>query len=155
VRDFQSQLLQEEWNKFGTSILIRRNERLQRLQAAATENQQKRHVEAAARQQRMATIDAAMDEMQAKIADQTVAIDYDASQLLYKFRGWTDNVNVDADKESKPLPCLGQRAHWIDCQRKYAADSRPCNFYVAALEECVQRTIGKSAQLAAAANAEK
>lgn len=133
------------------SVLSRRNERLQRLHAAVTENQQKRHVEAAARQQRMTSIDTAIDQMQAEIADQTISIDYDASQLLKKFGYMTAKANDDVEKESKPLPCLGQRAHWIDCQRKYAADSRPCNFYVAALEECVTRTIGNSALAAAGA----
>jgi hypothetical protein len=145
VRDFQSKLLQDEWNKFGTTIVHRRNERLQRLQAAVNENQQKRSAYTAMQQPRLAALDAQMDQLSATIADQTTAMDYDASQLVQKYRKWIDfknNNEMDAiEKDSKPLPCLGQRAHWIDCQKKYAADSRPCNFYVTALEECVTRTI--------------
>jgi hypothetical protein len=141
IRDFQSKVLQEEWNKFGNSVLIRRNERLQRLQERGAELQHQRHIAAVARQHRMASIETAIDQMQANIADQIVAIDYDATKLMKKFGHWMTIEVDDPDRDSKPLPCLGQRAHWIDCQKKYAADSRPCNFYVAALEECVQRTI--------------
>jgi exonuclease VII large subunit len=156
VRDFQSKVLQEEWNKFGISVLHRRNERLQMVQEKMAENQQRRSVQAAERQLRMQSMDAALDGMRAKFADQATALSYDAEQLLQKFGAQQQQTTTTtaktggattADKDSKPLPCLGQRAHWMDCQKKYAADSRPCNPYVQALEECVQRTIrhGKAA----------
>ena len=145
VRDFQSQILQEEWNKFGMSVVRRRNERLQRLEAAAQAQQQQRQAHAAARQMRMAQVESSIDAMQAKFTDQSVALDYDADRLLKKYGFWTEQTYDDVEKESKPLPCLGPRAHWIDCQKKYGSDNRPCNFYVQALEECVRQTIGKSA----------
>jgi hypothetical protein len=120
---------------------MRRNERLQQLQNATAEYQQQRHLSSISRQQRMESLDTAIDEMQAKIADQLVASEYDADKLIQKFGHWINAEVDDPDRDSKPLPCLGQRAHWIDCQKKYAIDSRPCNFYVTALEECVQRTM--------------
>lgn len=133
-------MLQEEWNKFGTSLIIQRNERLQRLEERFAELQHQRHLASAARQSRLASLDTALDQMQATFADQAVALEYDANKLMKQYSHWL-NVEVEAERDSKPLPCLGPRAHWIDCQTKYAADSRPCNFYVTALEECVQRTI--------------
>jgi hypothetical protein len=140
IRNFQSKVLQEEWNKFGTSLLIRRNERLQRLQERFAELQHQRHLASVARQQRMVSLDTALDQMQATFADQAVALEYDTTKLIKQYSHWLD-IKVEEERDSKPLPCLGQRAHWIDCQTKYSADSRPCNFYVTALEECVQRTI--------------
>jgi len=123
-------------------VIQRRNERLQMMQAAAQENHQKRQAAAAQRQMRMAQVEASLDRMQAKFTDDSVALEYDADRLNKKF-GF-QQVHDDIDKESVPLPCLGPRAHWIDCQKKFAPDNRPCNFYVQALEECVRQTIGKT-----------
>ena len=144
IRDFQSKTLQEEWNKFGTSVIQRRNERLQRLQTATAEQQQKRQAASAARHMRLSRVDAAVDSMQAKFADDAIALEYDASRLEKRFGFLAEQQYDDLKKDSKPLPCVGQRAHWIDCQKKYGEDSRPCNFYVQALEDCVRNTIGKT-----------
>lgn len=144
MRDFESKILQEEWNKFGTSVIQRRNDRLQRLQAAAHEHQQSRQANAAARQMRLSQVESSIDSMQAKFTDESVALEYEADRLLKKFGFLAEQEYDDPEKESKPLPCLGPRAHWIDCQKKYAPDNRPCNFYVQALEDCVRQTIGKT-----------
>ena len=141
VRDFQSKILQEEWNKFGTSVIIRRNERLQELEQATAQYQQQRHLASISRQQRMEALDTSIDEKQANITDLLVANEYDADKLMQKYGHWIDAEIDDPNRDSKPLPCLGERAHWIDCQNKYAVDSRPCNFYVSALEQCVQRAL--------------
>ena len=141
VRDFQSKVLQEEWNKFGSSVVIRRNERLQELEQATAQYQQQRHLASISRQQRMEALDSSIDEMQAKITDLLVANEYDADKLIQKYEHWINAEIDDPNRDSKPLPCLGERAHWIDCQKKYAVDSRPCNFYVSALEQCVQRAL--------------
>ena len=123
-------------------MLQRRNERLQHVQAAALENQQKRQASAAARQMRLSRLESSLDDMQAKFTDQSVALDYDTDRLLKRYGFLADQEHDSLEKESRPLPCLGPRAHWIDCQKKYGSDNRPCNFYVQALEECVRRTIG-------------
>ncbi len=141
VRDFQSKILREEWNKFGTSVIIRRNERLQELEQATAQYQQQRHLASISRQQRMEALDTSIDEMQANITDLLVANEYDANKLMQMYGHWIDAEIDDPNRDSKPLPCLGERAHWIDCQKKYAVDSRPCNFYVSALEQCVQRAL--------------
>jgi hypothetical protein len=147
VRDFQNQTLQQEWDKFRTSVLIRRNERAKALNEAQVAQKQQREVQAALLAQRKASLDQAIDEMNAKFSDEAIALEYDASKLLQKFQAPAILTVVydDIDKDSRPLPCLGQRAHWMDCQKKYAADSRPCNAYVEALEQCVKDTISKVA----------
>lgn len=141
LRDFQSKILQEEWNKFGTSVIIRRNERLQELEQATAQYQHQRHLASISRQQRMEVLNTSIDEAQANIADLLAANEYDADKLIQKYGHWINAEIDDPNRESKPLPCLGERAHWIDCQKKYAVDSRPCNFYVSALEQCVQRAL--------------
>jgi hypothetical protein len=141
VRDFHSKVLQEEWNKFGSSVIIRRNERLQELEQATAQYQHQRHLASISRQQRMEALDTSIDEMQANITDLLVESEYDADKLIQKYGHWINAEIDDPNRESKPLPCLGERAHWIDCQKKYAVDSRPCNFYVSALEQCVQRAL--------------
>lgn len=147
-------MLQEEWNKFGTSILVHRNERLQKLQQATQQYQHERQLHSIQYQQRMEELDNSIDTMQATITDQLVENEYEVQKLLHQYSHWipsattntttNDIISSDASeevKDSKPLPCLGERAHWIDCQKKYSVDSRPCNYYVQALEQCVHRTM--------------
>lgn len=82
-----------------------------------------------------------LDHWNAKFADESVALEYDSQRLAEKYI-LTPKEGVLLD--SKPLPCLGERAHWMDCQKKYAKDSRPCISYVEALERCVNKTISEN-----------
>lgn len=137
IRDFQNQTIQEEWNKFRAGVLVRRNDRRMKLSDAAKQQMQEREVRAVQRQQRMASLDQAIDEMKAKFADDSIALKYDADNLTKRFE-------KPAPKEKpKILPCLGPRAHWMDCIKKYAVDPRPCDAYLATLEKCVNETIVK------------
>jgi hypothetical protein len=89
-------------------------------------------------------IDNSIDDLNAKFADTAIALQHDANRMLEKFKipeNFIQDSEGSINKDSKPLPCLGQRAHWIDCQKKYASDSRPCNAYFEALEKCVLDTI--------------
>lgn len=123
------------------------------MQQAAAEYEEKSKILAAQRRQRMVATESAIETLNANFADISIELEHDAKVLLDKFGGLSAKELDDPDKESKPLPCLGPRAHWIDCQRKYApVDSRPCNFYVQALEDCVQKTIGRSAAEASKGN---
>lgn len=149
VRDFQSQVLQEEWNKFGSGIVERRSDRVQKMQAAAEQHHAQNQQRAQHSQQRMARTEASIEQSNAKFADLDVSVQHDARRLLQKHgielagEDGTDGATIDrSELVSKPLPCLGQRAHWMDCQKKYySTDIRPCNDYVKALEECVSATI--------------
>jgi K+-sensing histidine kinase KdpD len=145
IRDFQNQTLQEEWDKFRTSILIRRNERSRSIIETQQALQQERETIATAAAQRHATLDEAIDSLNAKFADEAIALEYDTAALVQKFQT-PESVagsHYDIMKDSKPLPCLGQRAHWIDCHKKYSTDPRPCNAYLTELEKCVMNTISK------------
>lgn len=117
------------------SILDRRSERDRRVAETSA------RLEAATKQMEAwkaqnAELDNKIEDLRAQFADAKVALDYDAknvSDLLQQHRPW-----------KKEMPCLGQRAHWIDCQKKYALDSRPCDAYVDALERCVNETVVKA-----------
>lgn len=120
---------------------------MQVLQQAAQQRHQDHQLKSASRQMRLTTLEERIDQQMAHFADVAIAANYDATRLGQKFGFLTTKEYDDINKESKPLPCLGQRAHWIDCQRKYAVDSRPCNAYVDALEACVRQTIANDHDL--------
>lgn len=133
VNDFQNQSLQDEWNSFRTGILERRNERHGSLTTHNAALQQQRQVRAEQSKQRTAALDEKVDSLNARFADTTVALEYDADRLNSQFQAPV--------AQEKVQHCLGERAHWIDCQQKYAVDSRPCNAYLVALEKCVSKRI--------------
>jgi hypothetical protein len=83
--------------------------------------------------ERISELDNSIEQAKAKFTDEKVALAYDTrnvEQILSENQPW-----------QKEMPCLGQRAHWIDCQKKYALDSRPCDAYVDALERCVNEAV--------------
>ena len=132
IRDFSTKQLQEEWDSFLSSVLQRRDERIQKKAAALEATEQQRQWRATERSSREAAVQSALDSLQAIFADESVSLNYDADRLSQKY-GLLESVAVNG----KPLPCLGERAHWLDCGKKYVQDTRPCDTYLAALERCV------------------
>lgn len=147
VRDFQNQALQDEWDQYRKSVLIQRTERSNSIANAHQELQYQHQQQMMIAAQKHEQLDQIISELNANFIDEAIALQYDASNLLEKFEIKTNVLTKDAydgiEKDSKPLPCLGQRAHWIDCQKKYAKDPRPCHAYVDELEKCVTSTISK------------
>jgi hypothetical protein len=142
VQDFQNEQLQQAWNKVQISMLERRGQRTQAEQEAEAQLQANRQAAQVA-QARSAQLTEAMERFKAKFTDEAVAFEYDVKNLLQKQQALlNDNENNNAES-SKPLPCLGPRAHWIDCQKKYALDSRPCDSHLQALEKCIRQSILK------------
>lgn len=140
MRDFQNQAVQEEWDKFRTSVLVRRREREQAMSAAEIQLSRDREARNAERAQRMSGLDETIDGLSAKFADDAVALEYDAAALAKKYTGGEGRV---AGSSGKVYPCLGPRAHWLDCTKKYLHDTRPCDAYLTALEKCVNEAIVK------------
>jgi hypothetical protein len=144
LRDFQSESLQEQWNKFGATVMDRRAQREHALYKAKESSDRKIQSVLASQQQRTLGVEAATVSMEAQFKHELQVTDQRAAQLLEQYGIWTTKALDDPHKASKPLPCLGPRAHWLDCQMKYHPDSRPCNGYVDALEECVRQTLDES-----------
>jgi hypothetical protein len=144
LRDFKSESLQEEWNKFGATVMDRRAQRETALYKARETSELKIRTVQATQQQRSVGIEAATSSMESQFQREWQASDQKATELLERYGVWTTKQVDDPDKVSKPLPCLGPRAHWMDCQQKYHPDSRPCVVYVEALEECVRQTLAAS-----------
>lgn len=143
MRDFQNKAVQDEWNKFRASVLVQRNERSQRVAQTVQRLEQERQARAVERSQRSSSLNDTIDGLNAKFADAAVALEYDANRLaeIYANR-FEDGRNGELD--SMPLPCLGPRAHWIDCQKKYAVEPSPCDAYAETLRKCVNETIQRN-----------
>ena len=102
--------------------------------AAATQQLQAQRQQAEAfRAPRLQALDQKLESLSAKFDDTAVALEHDAKRLgdQYQIR-----ENPSAELDSIPLPCLGPRAHWMDCQKKYPDDPRPCDAYATALQKC-------------------
>jgi hypothetical protein len=136
VKDFRNQALQDEWNGFRTSILTHRAERQQNLAHQNGALLQQQQIQAAAAAQRNAALDDHLESLNARFTDTSIALEYDSARVQERFGG-----EQKAETPEKVQHCLGERAHWIDCQTKYAVDSRPCNEYLSAFEKCVNKTI--------------
>jgi hypothetical protein len=156
VRDFSNQVVQEEWTKFRATVLNRQHERSQHLSQAAQQQQREREVLNLQRQQRVQALDARIDDLNATFSDAAVALEYDAKALYRKFEtaGALPEQTSTSQSQKKQVaaaaaaavPCLGPRAHWMDCAIKYRVDTRPCDAYLATLERCVQETVVKLAR---------
>ena len=98
-----------------------------------------------AAQARSAQLTEAMERLKAKFTDEAVAFEYDVKNLLQKQQAVLANSDGEDNntESSKTLPCLGPRVHWIDCQKKYALDSRPCDSHLQAMENCIRQSILK------------
>ena len=130
--DFQNQAIQDAWKTVQVSVLEQRQARNAVVDATAAQLQAQAQ-ESQAWAARNAQLDEALEGLRAQFSDAQVAVQYDANQLASSLRTAAAPANA--------MPCLGQRAHWIDCQTKYAADSRPCHPYVEALERCVTQAV--------------
>jgi hypothetical protein len=144
VQDFQNKQLQQAWNKVQVSMLERRGQRTRAEQEADAQLQANRQAAQVA-QARSAQLTEAMERLKAKFTDEAVAFEYDVKNLLQKQQAVLANSDGEDNntESSKALPCLGPRAHWIDCQKKYALDSRPCDSHLQAMENCIRQSILK------------
>lgn len=161
IQDFQNEQLQQAWNKVQISMLERRGQRTQAELEAEAQLQANRQAAQVA-QARSAQLTQAMERLKAQFTDEAVAFEYDVKNLMQKQQGAlalgeeaqdannhhhsssiSSSSGGDENAENKALPCLGPRAHWIDCQKKYALDSRPCDSHLQALEKCVRQSILK------------
>jgi len=124
-------------------VLVRRQERAEAVSAAAERIVRERERALAEQSQRLEQLDDAIDHYKARFADLVVALEYDTKTLTAKYSGGGDRK----ENEGEPmLLCLGQRAHWVDCTKKYGlsgASSLPCDAYLSALEKCVNEAIVK------------
>lgn len=127
---------------------MRRQERENAVQASLREVEQQRSIRVAERSQRISNLDQTIDQLKAKFADTSIALQYDANALTNKYVGGTTHTNPNNDDTTtttaptkRVSPCLGPRAHWLDCTKKYLVDTRPCDAYLTALENCVNEAI--------------
>jgi cell shape-determining protein MreC len=80
-----------------------------------------------------AELDQTIDSMEARFADMSNVVEYDAERLEKKY------LNTSTMKKGD-IPCLTERTSIVAC---YAGkkDSAACDSFIQALEECVSNTI--------------
>lgn len=87
-------------------------------------------------------MDDALERMNAKFADDLVAVNYDADAALANYsKSLVIKTEEEIAAKATTSPCLGPRAHWMFCAQKYSHDTRPCDAYMAVLEKCVSEAI--------------
>ena len=88
-------------------------------------------------------LDERLDRLRSDFADNAVALEYDATQLLERYDREKKQTQL---LDSQPLPCLGPRAHWMDCQKKQGNFSA-CDGYLQTLQACVKEEIVRSSSV--------
>jgi len=132
VQDFQSSVLKEEWSKRQSAILTRANERKaqnKQHQAELEEkvNAWKEHDTAAQKQ-----LDEQMNALKGQFVDKHLDVMSDVGRLERKMG--------TGPKFGEGKACLNTRVNLIQCYKEND-DIRPCNDIMAALEQCVSKTV--------------
>ena len=135
--DFQTEKLNEAWRGVQVSVLQRRNQRAEAMNEAMARQSAAAEGELQELQARHQHLDSQIDVLKKEFDDSLLALEY-STKLL------SEDLDEKLRQHQKTLPCLGPRAHWLDCQKKYALDSRPCDAYLETLERCVTDTIVKN-----------
>ena len=135
--DFQTEKLNEAWRGVQVSVLQRRNQRAEAMNEAMARQSAAAEGELQVLQARHQHLDSQIDVLKKEFDDSLLALEY-STKLL------SEDLDEKLRQHQKTLPCLGPRAHWLDCQKKYALDSRPCDAYLETLEQCVTDTIVKN-----------
>jgi phospholipase/lecithinase/hemolysin len=78
-------------------------------------------------------LDQSIDEMENKMTDIANVVEYDADRLVKKIQGVPGSKGT-----SEEVPCLTERTNIAMCM---AGSKKSCDFYISALEECVNQTI--------------
>ncbi|KAL7579969.1 hypothetical protein ACA910_004964 [Epithemia clementina (nom. ined.)] len=134
--DFQNEKINEAWREVQLGVLQRQHQRAQVMNEATERQNAVVARELKELQARHQQLDTRIDSLRKEFDDGLLSLEYG-----------TKILSVDLDEKIrqniKTLPCLGPRAHWLDCQKKYALDSRPCDAYLETLEKCVTDAIVK------------
>ena len=134
--DFQNEKIQEAWRDVQIGVLHRQNQR-----AMAMEESKAR--QAAAAEQELHQLQTRHQHLDGRISALRKEFDDSLLSLEYGTKILSEDLDEKIRENKKTLPCLGPRAHWLDCQKKYAVDSRPCDAYLDTLEKCVTDAIVK------------
>ncbi|KAL7461763.1 hypothetical protein ACHAXS_002169, partial [Conticribra weissflogii] len=132
--DFESYILNTEWNKYRSLFLHRHQERATSDSLRQAEMQQK--IEELEKQAKMVheQLDEAIDGIKSKIVDLQVEVDYDVKRLSEKFEGGVP------PSEGK---CLDTRAELARCYNTLS-DSKECHVFAQKLEKCVTEALASS-----------
>mmetsp|Transcript_15030 Transcript_15030/g.31532 ORF Transcript_15030/g.31532 Transcript_15030/m.31532 type:complete len:167 (-) Transcript_15030:407-907(-) len=132
--DFESHILNTEWNKYRSLFLQRHQERATSESLRQAEMQQK--IEELGRQAKLVNdkLDETIDAIKSKMVDLQVEVDYDVKRLSDKFEG---------DVPPSEGKCLDTRAELARCYNTLS-DSKECQVFAQKLEKCVTELLAAS-----------
>mmetsp|Transcript_9290 Transcript_9290/g.10270 ORF Transcript_9290/g.10270 Transcript_9290/m.10270 type:complete len:174 (-) Transcript_9290:81-602(-) len=134
MQEFQSKLLQDEWEKHQKYVIAKGNKR--RLEEFQTKEYivQKLNEFRPQNDLQQSQLDQRIDELRAKFSDITTASKFDAARLHERMT----SQKIFAGE----TPCLIDRTNVTLClSENHGKESNKCNDFITALENCAQRTI--------------
>jgi hypothetical protein len=135
-QDFDSHILQTEWNNYRTSHLQRHHQRQSISLQHEAEIQQKMEVFHNQASQVHNQLDEMIDAAKSKLVDLEVEMEYDVNRLMNKYQGSiSDNIS---DKQ-----CLDVRAELAQCYNTLK-DGGECHVFARRLEKCVTQALRSS-----------
>lgn len=132
LKDFQSTVLKEEWEKRQQYLLARGNKR--RMEDLKRKEELKQHMEQFRLQNDVvqAQLDESRDQLMARFADQSVEMEHTIKKL--------EQSHANKMKFEEKKPCLQERANLSVC---FKNDPEACSDFVEALDHCVTKTLVK------------
>ena len=135
-QDFDSHILQTEWNNYRASHLQRHNQRQSISLQHEAEMQQKMESFHNQASQVHNNLDEMIDAAKSKLVDLEVEMEYDVNRLMNKYQGSiSDNTS---DKQ-----CLDVRAELAQCYNTLK-DGGECHVFAQRLEKCVTQALMRS-----------
>ena len=135
-QDFDSHILQTEWDKYRTSHLQRHHQRESSSTDREAELRQRKELFQEQARQVHERLDDAIDASKAKLADLEVEVGYEINRLYDKFEGYKTTPSSRGE-------CLDVRADLSHCYSTLK-DGRECQVFIQKLDRCVTEALRAS-----------
>ena len=136
--DFQSKILQQQWQQHQKQVLEKVTERLYKVQERKEKLQQEIQQWTKLNEKLQFELDSKIDEQTSKFSDLVHAVEYDTQRVEKKF------IRPDTDDQKKKNPCLEQRVNLAACFKSNPKQNVvACDVYVNALDSCIEEIFVK------------
>mmetsp|Transcript_13574 Transcript_13574/g.31543 ORF Transcript_13574/g.31543 Transcript_13574/m.31543 type:complete len:166 (-) Transcript_13574:1961-2458(-) len=143
LKEFQSRVLAEEWEKYQKLVIAMSNER--QLKNYNTREAVRERM-TAFRQQNSAVqagLDQQIDSLQARFADLNTEAKFDASRLEKEYLGHDAG---GGEAQPKGVACLAPRTTLALCIQEKGGSTAGCEEFISAMELCVHDTVAGNKQ---------
>lgn len=133
VKDFQNQILEEEWNNRKRNLMQQTDDRVLREQEFAETFQEKREKFLSSKNQVQADLDSRLESLKANFSDEYFDSNYDIDAALKKYAGGSSS----SSKQDENKPCLDARLNLTQCYNDGDKEKDSCKPLMDQLEKCV------------------